>query len=161
MDYALEIMAYAMNFISGYMVPVIFIGLGSFILIIQYRLLKKNNYISTNAKIIKCSKQKHLINHHNGTRVHFGLDLEYEYCFLGQKYKSTNIYKNAKSYQSSDPQWPDELIKNYPVGTEVAVMVKKDNPSDSFLLEKSPGTWFINGLAILSVTSGILIWYFG
>ena len=74
--------------------------------------------------------------------------------------KSNRIYKNADSSSSSDPTRASQFSKEYPEGKEISVFVNKDDPSDAYILEKSPGTFFFTFLAMLAVVGGILIWYF-
>jgi len=148
-----------MDFIGKYIVSSIFVGFGVFLLFIIHAPSRKKNYNVVSAKIMKSDKYTST-NTRQGHGMKYGVTLEYEYLLDGKKHINNTIFKNADSFVSSDPTWASQFAKEYPEGKGISVFVNKDNPSDAYILEKSPGTLFFTFLAMLAVVGGVLIWYF-
>lgn len=147
-----------MNFISSYIIPYILIGFGLFILSLQFRLLSKKNYINAFAKIVSSSKYESYTKQEGS--VTYGVRLKYEYKINGEKYVSDNIFKNAKSYSTSDPSWANTFINDFPIGKDISIKVKSDEHSDSYIIEMAPRTWFLITLSLLPIIGGIIMLVF-
>ncbi len=146
-----------MDTIFGYFIPLVFIGLGLFILSLDFRLSRKKNYIDAFAKIISSSKYERFLKTQNNAQVNYGVKLEYEYKIEDKKYLSKNIFKNAESYATSDPSWANTFIKDFPIGKNISIKVNADNPADAYIIEKAPRSWFLNILSIMAIIAGVLM----
>ncbi len=143
--------------IIGYFIPLVSIGLGLFILSLDFRLLRKKDYIDAFAKIISSAKYERFLKTQNNAQVTYGVKLEYEYEIEGKKYLSKNIFKNAESYSTSDPNWASTFIKDFPVGKNISIKVKADNPADAYIIEKAPRSWLLNILSLIAIIAGVLM----
>ena len=136
--------------IIGYIfVPLVFIGMGLFILSLNNGWFKKdsNKYKEYSGKVIEISKYESGIKPQGKNMVTYGVKLIYEYKVDGKKYKNDIVYKNAGTVASSDETRADSFIREYPVGKIVSVKVNQHDIKDTYLIEKSPATGFFNFLS--------------
>ena len=145
-----------MEIIGFIFVPLIFIGMGLFILSLNNGWFQKDSteYKEYPGKIIDISKYESGITTQGKNLVTYGAKLIYEYEVKGKKYKNDVIYKNADTVASSDETRADSFIREYPVGKIVSVKVNQHDINDTYLIEESPATGFFNFLSFIMIAIG-------
>ena len=145
-----------MEIIGFILVPLIFIGMGLFILSLNNGWFQKDSteYKEYPGKIIDISKYESGINPQGKNLVTYGAKLIYKYEVNGKKYKNDVIYKNADTVASSDETRADRFIREYPVGKIVSVKVNQHDINDTYLIEESPATGFFNFLSFIMIAIG-------
>ena len=148
-----------MEIISDVIVPLVFIGMGLFVLGLNNEWFGKpsSEYTVYPGKIIEISSYESGIKPQGKHLVTYGVKLMYEYHINGETHQNDIIYKNADTVASSDKTRADRFIREYPLGKLVSVKVHRDNVDDTYLIEKSPITGFINVVSVVILSIGIFV----
>jgi len=143
-------------------VPLVFIGMGLFVLSLNNGWLQKDStkYKKHSGKIIEILKYESGIKQQSKDMITYGVKLIYEYNVDGKKHKNNVIYKNADTIASSDEIRADNFIREYPVGKIVSVQVNKHDINDTYLIEESPATGFFNFLSLIMIAIGVLVLFY-
>lgn len=84
-------------------------------------------------------------------------DIEYEYEFRGNKFKSNQAYLGDKVYLSYKDK-AEKTLKMFPLNKTVSVYVNPDNQSESILIKGSGGNRLLGiVLGLILIFIGILI----
>lgn len=144
------------SFIGGLLFTAVGGGLTFFKAYPDYNAAKESvNWPQTTGKITR--SQVHESRDKDNKRM-YKPDIEFTFNLFGQKIKSRNVYIGSSNISSSSSSDAREYTSKYPVGKEVTVYYKRDNP-DRAILEPGVHTshYVFLGGGILFAVIGLMI----
>jgi hypothetical protein len=84
----------------------------------------------------------------------------YEYEITGQTYTNDNVYPGRFSREHGSRSTAQEVIDNYPVGSQTTIYVRPGDPNKAYLTNNGwPGFWWAGGgyIVVAALTGGWLI----
>lgn len=119
-------------------------------------------YEAVQGEITKSELQQGMFDKRDPDRAitHYSYDIEYEYKYGTEIYKSSKIYRYLE-YSSSEKSSVTAVLQKYPVAKDVQVYVNPNNWADSYLELNPKGTpVFVLILGIISFMVGAAMFAF-